>query len=50
VKSVVGKGTEFFIDLPVSQIPEDSNAELIDDFAPHSRIEKIQIEFSDIYS
>lgn len=50
VKSKLGEGTEFIIDLPLKKIPEEDNQELIDDLAPHTNVEKIQIEFSDIYT
>ncbi|MCY6371294.1 Cache 3/Cache 2 fusion domain-containing protein [Clostridium ganghwense] len=50
VKSEYGKGTEFIIELPVKLIPEENNTETLKHFTPKTNVEKIQIEFSDIYS
>lgn len=47
VKSIVGVGTEFTIELPVKVIEgEDKN---IREISTKSKNEKIDIEFSDIY-
>lgn len=49
VKSKYNEGTEFIIDLPVKHVDNDTKEEKINDFAQNSNVEKIQIEFSDIY-
>lgn len=48
VTSEINKGTEFKIFLPVTETL-DSNAELKKDLLNQSKVEKIHIEFSDIY-
>lgn len=50
VKSECGKGTEFIIELPVKLISQEDNTEIANDFTSQTNVEKIQIEFSDIYS
>lgn len=50
VKSECGKGTEFIIELPVKLISEEDNTKISNDFTSQTNVEKIQIEFSDIYS
>lgn len=50
VNSTYGKGTEFIIELPVKLISEENNTELINDYPYEANVEKIQIEFSDIYT
>lgn len=48
VESEYGKGTTFTIELPANLLPEDAgDKEELKDW--HERIEKIQLEFSDIY-
>ncbi|UYZ39019.1 hypothetical protein OD350_28520 (plasmid) [Clostridium beijerinckii] len=47
VVSVEGQGSEFIIELPVELIENEEEKEKI---LFKSNIEKIQIEFSDIYS
>ncbi|CAH2214568.1 sensor histidine kinase [Tepidibacter aestuarii] len=49
VKSEYGKGTEFIIELPIKTIDEEENIYTLDDFAQQTNVEKIHIEFSDIY-
>ncbi|MEJ8554827.1 ATP-binding response regulator [Tepidibacter sp. Z1-5] len=49
VKSEYGKGTEFIIELPIKIIPEEENIHIVDDFPKQTNVEKIHIEFSDIY-
>ena len=49
VKSECGKGTEFIIELPVKTIVEEEDIHIVNDFSEQSNIEKIHIEFSDIY-
>lgn len=50
VKSTLGEGSEFFIDLPANAIPEDSDTvkKVLTPDQTHY-FEKIKIEFSDIY-
>lgn len=50
VKSVYGEGTEFIICLPVNIIPEDEGKKNKNGYANQSKVENINIEFSDIYS
>lgn len=50
VESQCGKGTEFIIELPVKLISQEDNTEISNDFTSQTNVEKIQIEFSDIYS
>ncbi len=49
VKSEYGKGTEFIIELPIKTITEEENIYIVDDLAQQTNVEKIHIEFSDIY-
>ncbi|WP_432666265.1 Cache 3/Cache 2 fusion domain-containing protein [Wukongibacter baidiensis] len=49
VKSKTNEGTEFIMELPVKCIDNDSETEKMNDFAQNGNVEKIQIEFSDIY-
>lgn len=48
IKSEVGVGTEFLIKLPVKLIEKDYDYK--DDIRSEGRVERINIEFSDIYS
>lgn len=50
LKSKYGEGTEFIIELPANVVDEDENAIITDDEQQKSKVEKINIEFSDIYS
>jgi signal transduction histidine kinase len=50
VKSKYEEGTEFIITLPVKFISEDDKPEEKKDLANPTNVEKINIEFSDIYS
>lgn len=49
VKSEVGKGSTFFVELPMEQMVEDDQEVFNKDIIANNRIEKINIEFSDIY-
>ena len=49
VKSKYGEGAEFLIDLPARIVAKDNNTKIVDDFKNQTNVEKIQIEFSDIY-
>lgn len=49
VRSELGKGTEFVIILPIRIIEDDSQLRENKDFINQTNVEKIQIEFSDIY-
>lgn len=49
VKSVCGKGSSFYIKLPVFKIQEEKDSCEIESFIKPKKIETIQIEFSDIY-
>lgn len=50
VESEIGQGSEFIIKLPVTVLPEESSSEnSIINNPPQSLVEKINIEFSDIY-
>ena len=49
VQSELGCGAEFIIELPIRIIPYDDYI-YIDKYEKHSNVEKIYIEFSDIYS
>ncbi|MPM77643.1 Sensor histidine kinase ResE [bioreactor metagenome] len=49
VKSELEKGTEFIITLPDTVIPEDKDAVCNNQLVCNSRVERIRIEFSDIY-
>ncbi|WBW95623.1 sensor histidine kinase [Oceanirhabdus sp. W0125-5] len=50
VKSKYGEGTEFIIELPVKLVSKEEDESSIEDFVPQCNVEKIHIEFSDIYS
>ncbi len=50
VSSVYGRGTEFIIRLPIRVLPEDSDACRGIGDLNQERIERIHLEFSDIYS
>jgi signal transduction histidine kinase len=50
VLSEYGKGTEFIIELPVVVLPEDKGKCRVIEAESQERIERIHIEFSDIYS
>lgn len=50
VISKQGEGSEFIIELPVKLIAEDNSKEISDDAIYQAKVEKIQIEFSDIYT
>ncbi|HSQ89573.1 ATP-binding protein, partial [Romboutsia sp.] len=49
VKSEYKKGTEFIIELPIKTITEEEDIHIVNDFSEQANIEKIHIEFSDIY-
>lgn len=49
VQSKYGEGSEFIVELPVSLI-DNSNTEHLDNYDSDDKIDKILIEFSDIYS
>lgn len=49
VKSQLGKGTEFIIQLPVKQLHDDESSIIDKDEFKQGQTEKIDIEFSDIY-
>jgi PAS domain S-box-containing protein len=46
VESEFGKGSEFFIELPVKRVTDEKTGQ---DYVPDNLIDKINIEFSDIY-
>jgi signal transduction histidine kinase len=50
VKSTYGEGTEFIIELPVKPILQENTPEPANEFTQQINVEKIQIEFSDIYT
>ncbi|MDP4088614.1 MAG: ATP-binding protein [Bacillota bacterium] len=50
VESEYGKGSEFIIELPVIQLPETKVALAEDTLTGQNKVERIHIEFSDIYS
>lgn len=50
VKSSCDAGTEFLLEIPVTLIDENTNIDIPHDLSNQSNVEKIQIEFSDIYS
>lgn len=50
VKSELGKGSEFIIELPVKLCDENCENEDVTDMARKTQIQKCNIEFSDIYS
>ena len=49
VKSEYEKGTEFIIKFPIKTITEEEDIHIINDFTQQTNVEKIHIEFSDIY-
>ncbi|NRT71609.1 sensor histidine kinase [Clostridium beijerinckii] len=49
INSEYGKGSEFIIELPVKVLPESENITSDEDLAKESNIQRIKIEFSDIY-
>ena len=49
VKSEYKKGTEFIIELPIKTIVEEDDVYIVNDFSEKNNIEKINVEFSDIY-
>ncbi len=49
VKSELEKGTEFIIILPDNVVPEDEDVACNSQLVCNSRVERIRIEFSDIY-
>lgn len=49
INSEYGKGSEFIIELPVKALPESENVTSDEDLAKESNIQRIKIEFSDIY-
>ncbi|CUU47976.1 sensor histidine kinase [Clostridium beijerinckii] len=49
INSEYGKGSEFIIELPVKVLPENENVTSDEDLAKESNIQRIKIEFSDIY-
>lgn len=49
IHSKSGEGSEFIIELPVKLVPEKENNHIIEKFSQHTNVEKINIEFSDIY-
>lgn len=50
IKSELGKGSEFIIELPVKLCYENCENEDVTDMARKMQIQKCNIEFSDIYS
>ncbi|WP_097026984.1 Cache 3/Cache 2 fusion domain-containing protein [Clostridium peptidivorans] len=50
VKSKYGEGTEFIIELPVKPILQEDTPESPNELPQQTNVEKIQIEFSDIYN
>jgi len=50
VISKCGEGTEFIIEIPVKLVSKEENESYIEEFTPQCNIDKINIEFSDIYS
>ncbi len=49
VKSKLGEGTEFIIELPINVIYDEEVTDFTEEFTKQTNVEKIQIEFSDIY-
>ena len=49
LESAPNKGSKFKITLPVKLLKGDENCNNEEKFADHNNIEKIKIEFSDIY-
>ena len=50
VKSEYGKGSEFIIELPAGVLPGRTEAREKDSFVGEDKVERMHIEFSDIYS
>lgn len=50
VKSEYGKGTEFIIELPVKTLDENDKTIIKEEMSQSNYVEKINIEFSDIYN
>ncbi|MEG1255362.1 sensor histidine kinase [Clostridium sp.] len=50
VISKCGEGTEFIIEIPVKLVSKEENQSFIEEFIPQCNVDKIHIEFSDIYS
>jgi signal transduction histidine kinase len=50
VESEIGKGTEFIIKLPATILPEESSEDNIFNNSRQGLVERINIEFSDIYN
>ncbi|WP_246503544.1 PAS domain-containing sensor histidine kinase [Clostridium polyendosporum] len=50
LESTPGKGSEFKIELPVKMLPEYENPSEFSTYTNENRIERIKIEFSDIYN
>lgn len=50
VKSVCGKGSEFIIELPAEVLPEQQEVDGKNSFTVQDKVERMHIEFSDIYS
>jgi len=49
VRSEYGRGSEFIVELPVRTVPE-SEALMLEDTKQNNNVEKIHLEFSDIYN
>ena len=49
VESEYGKGTKFIIELPIKTVEEEEDINIVNDFSQQTNVEKIHIEFSDIY-
>ncbi|GIM28864.1 hypothetical protein CPJCM30710_15300 [Clostridium polyendosporum] len=50
LESALGKGSEFRIELPVRLVHEDKNFNELNIYTSEDKVERIKIEFSDIYS
>lgn len=50
LESTLGKGSNFRIELPVSVVQEDRNFNELNIYTSKNSVERIKIEFSDIYS
>lgn len=50
LESIIGKGSEFKIELPVKLEEEYRNSNEIDMYTSEGRVERVNIEFSDIYN
>ncbi|MBU3181937.1 sensor histidine kinase [Clostridium psychrophilum] len=49
LQSTPGKGSEFKVEIPVRLLPEDEKPKENGDFSKECKVERIKIEFSDIY-